>query len=212
MTLPNWFMLMVLLGLLNKLCHLIEFGSMCSICRYMFGLSPHNVGLLIILDKNPQTRQRRLLTRTITKARAWGVKSTWSLFSHLDSKPTMFPVILLFGRFSFSFSWRIYCYCYGLFCDGLVYSLVSLNPSVWVYFSASEIGYKVAWVVTYACIVCHSWGTFLDRPLCTILLPCIWFRGEMRNAYFFTSCRHTLWTIGFLLFDVAEVIAAVVNP
>ncbi|KAK4784305.1 hypothetical protein SAY86_018673 [Trapa natans] len=39
----------------------------CS--KYMFGLSPHTVGLLIILDKSLQTRQGRLVTRTITKAR-----------------------------------------------------------------------------------------------------------------------------------------------
>ncbi|KAK4790420.1 hypothetical protein SAY86_017724 [Trapa natans] len=37
--------------------------------KHMFGLSPHCVGLLIILDKSLRTRQRRLLTRTITKAR-----------------------------------------------------------------------------------------------------------------------------------------------
>ncbi|KAK4762162.1 hypothetical protein SAY87_030046 [Trapa incisa] len=37
--------------------------------KYMFGLSPSNVGLLVTLDQSPQTRQMKILTRTITKAR-----------------------------------------------------------------------------------------------------------------------------------------------
>ncbi|KAK4792500.1 hypothetical protein SAY86_022935 [Trapa natans] len=37
--------------------------------KYMFGHSPRNVGLRITLDQSPQTRQMKLLTRTITKAR-----------------------------------------------------------------------------------------------------------------------------------------------
>ncbi|KAK4749903.1 hypothetical protein SAY87_027352 [Trapa incisa] len=37
--------------------------------KYMFGLSPHNMGLLMVLDKGQQSRQRKLVTRTIAKAR-----------------------------------------------------------------------------------------------------------------------------------------------